>query len=103
MNPDPGKEFDQNMNQLVRLLKKIIKGLPFGSKLPQEPFSKEKGSGINVNFCFFNFLPISEEDMDEMDAIYDHFLAEEEEKAADFSPDLSASDKDFLSRHGIRF
>ncbi len=104
MSPDSGKDFDRNMNQLVRLLKKIIKNLPFG-QIPQQqyPFSKDKESGININFCFFNFLPMTEEEMEEMDAIYDQFLTEEEEKATDFSPDLSPSDMDFLRRNGLRF
>ncbi len=104
MSPDSGKEFDQNMNQLVRLLKKIIKGLPFGS-IPSQSFpahNENKEAGINVNFCFFNFLPITDEEIEEMDAIYDQFLAQEE-KSADFSPELSPSDVDFLRRHGIRF
>lgn len=102
MSPDSGKDFDQNMNQLVHLLKKIIKGLPFGSN-PQTYPSKDKSEGININFCFFNFLPITDEEIEEMDAIYDQFLAQEEGKAAEFNPELNPSDMDFLRRNGIRF
>ncbi len=103
MSPDSGKDFDQNMNQLVHLLKKIIKGLPFGSNPQPFPSNEKNDSGININFCFFNFLPITDEEIEEMDAIYDQFLAQEEGKAAEFSPELNPSDMDFLRRNGIRF
>lgn len=105
MSPDAGKDFDQNMNQLVHLLKKIITGLPMGpNPNPQTLNPKGKSdSGIHVNFCFFNFLPITDEEIEEMDAMYDQFLAQEEGKAAEFSPELNGSDMDFLRRHGIRF
>lgn len=103
MSPDSGKDFDQNMNQLVHLLKKIIKGLPFGAG--SQPFSAKdkKEGGININFCFFNFLPITDEEIEEMDAIHDQFLAQEEGRYAEFSPELNSSDMDFLRRNGIRF
>lgn len=107
MSPDPGKDFDQNMNQLVRLLKKIIKGLPFHPSA-QQPFgaknntSSPKEPGVNINFCFFNFLPITDEEIEEMDAMYDQFLADEE-KSAELSPELNPSDVEFLRRNGIRF
>lgn len=105
MNFDNGKDFDQNMNQLVQLLKKLIKNIPTG-KMPQgNPFSKDKDSGsINVNFCFFNFLPISDEDLEEMEDMMDQFFTEDpREKSRDLSSELNASDLEFLKRNGIQF
>ena len=102
MNPDFEKEFDQNMNQLVHLLKKIIKGLPVSSAAKSIPSKENKDSGTTINFCFFNFLPITDEEMDEVDALYEQFLAQEE-KSGDSSLELNSSDKDFLRQHGIRF
>ena len=54
---------------------------------------------------FFTFLPIGPEDLDEIDGIYDQYLAEEEraENKPSLSADLNASDREFLRRHGIRF
>lgn len=106
MNSDSGKEFDRNMNQLVRLLKKIIKSLPGSGSMPSHlfpPKGKDKESNVQVNFCFFNFLPMSEEDLEELDEIYDQFLEDEEDKNFDFSQGLNPADLDFLRRNGIRF
>ncbi len=105
MNFEHGKDFEQNMNQLVHLLKKIIKNLPFGT-LPNsfQPKEKEKDlSGVNLNICFFNFIPMNAEDMEEFDDLYDQFMAEEERSFGEFNSELSASDLDFLRRNGIRF
>lgn len=111
MNFDNGKDFDQNMNQLIHLLKKIIKNIPNG-KMPQGPFGKDffgkdkDSSSINVNFCFFNFLPLTEEDLEEMEDMMDQFFTEEQprgDRARDLSSELNASDLEFLKRNGIRF
>lgn len=105
MNFDENKDFDQNMNHLIYLLKKMIKGLPHFPQGAMPKFPKSKDGEINVNFCFFTFLPVSSDDLEEIDEIYDQYLAEEEraENKADLSGDLNASDLEFLRRHGIRF
>src|SRR6185436_13241319 len=105
MSFDEYKDFDQNMNHLIRLLKKMIKNLPHLSQGPgpMPKFSKSKDGDIHVNFCFFNFMPMSAEDLEEIDEIYEQYLAEEEKaERSDLSPELNASDLEFLRRLGIR-
>jgi hypothetical protein len=103
MNPEKDKEFDQNLNQLIGLLKKLIKGLPS----QQGPFtpnaSNAKDGNINLNFCFFTFLPMAPEDFDEIEEAYDQFFFNEDKQQEDFSLDLNPSDLDFLRRNGIRY
>ena len=100
MNPERDKEFDQSLNQLINLLKKILKNIPLHGQPPQS--SAGKDSGINVNLCFFTFLPLPPEEFDEFDEIYDHFLFQDE-KHEEFSAELSPADLEFLRVHGIRF
>ena len=94
------EDFNQNMHQLVCLLKKILKNLPLQDSMPQLP-SLLKESGINVNLCFFTFLPISPEDLDDLEDLYDPLW--HEERAEDSGRELSADDREFLRRNGIRF
>lgn len=97
----PEREFENNMNQLVRLLQKLLKNLP--GKLP---FSKLQGkpgeTGMNLNICFFNFLPMSPEDLDAFEEAYEQ-AAFPEDRGEEFSRELSPSDMEFLRRNGIRF
>ena len=104
MNPDKDKNFDQSMRQLLHLLKKILKNPPSQDQISQiSPLMKE--SGVNLNLCFFTFLPIDSEELDELEEIYDHFLFQEDkgEKPEAFSSELNPDDIDFLGRHGIKF
>lgn len=105
MSFDENKDFDQNMNHLVHLLRKMIKNLPHLSQGSLPKFPKSKDGDINVNFCFFNFLSMGPEGLEEIDEIYEQYLAEEEraENKQDFTVELNGSDRDFLRRHGIRF
>ena len=106
MSFEEHKEFEQNMNQLIRFLSKMIKNIPnFPQGGPPKFSGKDKDSGVNVNFCFFTFLPVNPEDLEEMDEIYERFLAEEEkmQNNCELSGELSPSDLDFLRRNGIRF
>lgn len=102
MNPEQEKEFHHNMHQLVKLLKKIIKNLPSQGSLPSlGPGLKD--SDINVNL-FFTFLPMTAEELDELEEAYDHYLFHHPENAPEASSGgLSPADIEFLRRHGIRF
>lgn len=99
MNPEKDREFDQNMTQLIGLLKKLLKSVPQGG-FPS--FSKEKEAGINFNI-FFTFLPLAPEEMDEFEEIYDQYLYQDERPAEELSSELNQADLDFLRRNGIRF
>jgi hypothetical protein len=83
-------------------MKKILLSQP-----PQGPLkdveSLFKGQGINLNLCFFTFLPMSEEELDELEEIYEHYLFDEEWQSEDLTTELNSKDLDFLRRNGIRF
>ena len=99
---DPNKDFHQSMHQLVELLKKVILHLPFSSSKDPASFSPKDGN-VNVNFCFFNFLPMTPEEMDEFEEMYDDLLAGQEERVSELKSELTMTDLEFLKRNGIRF
>ena len=102
MGSDREGEFEKNMGQLLKLLKKILTSHPQVGQMP-ELQSFLKGQGINLNLCFFTFLPMGPEDLDELEEIYDRYFTDGEKRHEDWSTDLSTSDIDFLRRNGIRF
>lgn len=95
-------DFDKNMIQLIQLLKKILTGPLPPSQFP-EMASLLKDKGINLNFCFFTFLPLTPQELDEFEEIFDHYGLDTDKRSEDLTEELSASDLDFLRRHGIRF
>ncbi len=97
------KNFEKNMNQLILLLRKIISNLPSAGALPKLPASF-KDSGLNLNLCFFTFIPMLPEEIDELaESAEDAEFFREEKRADDYSSHLNAEDIDFLRRHGIQF
>ena len=102
-------EFERNMAKLLTLLKKIIKSnptdMPSGGDLSQL-LGRKLDDSVVLNVCFFNFLPVTPEEMDELEQAYADAVSEgseegETEGAADFN--WNQSDVDFLKRHGMRF
>lgn len=102
MNPEKDKNFEQNIQQLIGLIKKILKGLPLTQGQIPGLVSQDKESGVNLNLCFFTFLPIPAEEIEEWDEIYDHLIMSDD-KPEDLTMDLNSSDVEFLRRNGIRF
>jgi len=102
MKSDPNRDFEGHVKQLIQLLKKILTSQPSQGYLP-ELDSMLKGQGINLNLCFFTFLPVSEEELDELEEIYEHYVFDEEKKSEEITSELNAADLEFLRRHGIRF
>ena len=102
MRPDHEREFDQNMNQLIHLLKKILKDVPLGGS-PLPGSLKWKDSGMNLNICFFTFLPMTPETLDEWEELYDQYFPQEEKESSHWSTELSPADIEFLRRHGLEF
>ena len=95
------REFENNMNQLVRLLQKLLKNLPGKPPFPQ--FQGKPGeAGMNLNVCFFNFLPVSPEEFEALEEAYEQAVFPED-RNEELSRELSPSDMEFLRRHGIRF
>ena len=101
MNPEKDREIEGNINQLVRLLKKLLKNFP-----GQAPFSQFQGKtqdgAVNLNLCFFTFLPLSAEEFEAFEEAYEQGLFTEE-RGEELSRDLTPSDREFLRLHGIRF
>lgn len=105
MNPEKDKEFDSNMNQLIWLLKKIIKALPSNGSFPQMPGSSNKDGSVNLNLCFFTFVPMAPEELDELEESYEQFFAGDDkfERGEEVPFELSPADLEFLRRNGIRY
>jgi hypothetical protein len=102
MRFDQDKEFEQNMNQLIQLLKKILASpLSQGKKAEYSNWIKKEGANLNV--YFFTFFPLAPEELDELEEIYDRFLFDEEVRPEDLTTDLTSMDLDFLRRNGIQF
>ena len=96
------KDFEQNMSQLIQLLKKILTS-PVAQGKKGESSSFLNKDGMNLNVYFFTFFPFASEELDELEEIYDRFLFDEEMKPEDLTTELTATDLDFLRRNGIQF
>ncbi len=96
------KNFDHSMFHLVELLKKLISQIPFRNQKEASQF-QSKDPNVTMNFCFFNFLPMSPEDMDELEEIYESFMKDPEELAGEMKSELTSADLEFLRRNGIRY
>lgn len=100
------KEFEQNMKQLMMLLKKIMKQYPMDGKSPAEvmKFLKDmKDKGPDVNIFFLNMSPLSPEEFDEMEEIFEEGAVSEYLRSGELKCELNADDQVFLKQHGIRF
>lgn len=100
-------EFEKKMTQLLELLKSIMKHSPTAQSQFMNLFEGKPGDKMTVNFCFFNFIPVTPEEMEEFEDLYgdiaDSHEANEEE--GDFFSDFkwTKSDVEFLKRHGMSF
>lgn len=104
MNPD--QEFEQNMKQLMRLLKKIMNQYPVSGKDPAEmmKFLKDmKGKGTDINIFFLNLAPLSLEEFEELEEMMGSGYLQEPLGSGELKCELNADDQDFLKKHGIRF
>jgi sugar-specific transcriptional regulator TrmB len=100
------KEFEQNKKQLMMLLKKIMKQYPMDGKSPAEvmKFLKDmKDKGPDVNIFFLNMSPLSPEEFDEMEEIFEEGAVSEYLRSGELKCELNADDQVFLKQHGIRF
>ena len=94
---------DGDVQKLIKLLKKILKSHPNGADI-----SKIMGEqAINLNLCFFAFVPMDIEDVDDFEAMCDEYVSRMEE--AVYGPKeklefkLSQEDVTFLKQNGIKF
>lgn len=100
------KEFEQNMKQLMHLLKKIMSQYSMDGKSPQEmmKFLKDmKDKGPDVNIFFLNMAPLSPEEFEEIEGLFEENSMREYLKSEDLKCELNEDDQVFLKQHGIRF
>ena len=95
------KEFEQNMKQLMHLLKKMVGQQPQEGKSPILK-NLSKNMDPQVNIFILNLFPFSQEELDEIDEILDQ-APQEGEKQADLHYEISNEDEEFLKQHGIKF
>ncbi len=99
-------DFEQNMRQLMKLLKKIMTQYPVHGKSPEEmmkAFQNTKEKGRDVNIFFLNLAPLSPEEFEELEDIFEEGLMSEHSRSGEMRCELSTEDREFLKRHGIRF
>ena len=99
-------EFEQNMTQLMRLLKKIMTQYPAGGKNPAEAmkFLKDmKDKSPDVNIFFLNMSPLSPEEFDELEGMFEEGAMSEHLRTGELKCELNDDDQVFLKQHGIRF
>lgn len=100
------KEFEQNMKQLMHLLKKIMSQYPMEGKSPAEmmKFLKDmKDKSPDVNIFFLNMSPLSPEEFDEMEEMFEGGAMNEYLRSGELKCELNDDDQVFLKQHGIRF
>ena len=99
-------EFEQNMKQLMSLLKKIMTQYPAEGKNPGEimKFIKDiKDKSPDVNIFFLNMAPISPEEFSEMEELFESGAMSEHFRSGELKCELNDEDQAFLKQHGIRF
>lgn len=100
------KEFEQNMKQLMRILKKIMSQYSMEGKSPAEmmKFLKDmKDKSPDVNIFFLNMSPLSPEEFDEIEGLFEDGAMSEYLKSGELKCELNEDDQVFLKQHGIRF
>ncbi len=100
-------EFEQNMKQLMKLLKKIMTQYPAeGGKSPSEAMKflmVMKDKSPEVNIFFLNMSPLSPEEFCEMEEMFESGAMSEHFRMGELKCELNDEDQDFLKQHGIRF
>ena len=100
------KEFEQNMKQLMHLLKKIMSQYPMEGKSPAEMmrfFKDMKDKSPDVNIFFLNMSPLTPEEFGEMEEMLEGGAMSEYFRSGELKCELNDDDQAFLKRHGIRF
>lgn len=104
MNPE--NEFEHNMKQLMKLLKKIMMQYPLQGKSPEEimkTLRDAKDKSPDVNIFFLNLSPLSPEEFEELEEMFENGFANDPSRSGEMNCELNSEDQEFLKRHGIRF
>ncbi len=100
------KDFEQNMKQLMKLLKKIMAQYPLQGKSPEEimkTLKDAKDKSPDVNIFFLNLSPLSSEEFEELEEMFEGGFVNEHFRSGELKCELNSEDQEFLKQHGIRF
>jgi len=107
-NYQPSDEFGSHIAKLLNLLKKALKN----NKMSQEEMKRIFGElktgkeNLSLNIFFFNLMPFSSEDLDELGSELEDIFDEDwqkDEQEEELKFEISSTDEEFLKSHGIRF
>lgn len=99
-------EFENNMKQLMQLLKKIMAQYPLQGKSPSEVMNflkNMKDKNLDVNIFFLNLAPLSPDQLDQLEEMFEEDLLRNEFGKEELKCELNGDDKAFLKKYGIRF
>ncbi len=105
MKFNPSEDFNQNISKLLLLLKNMLKNQKIDNKELNDFFGGKKN--INLNLCFFTFVPFPFEEFDEMefeemgDELFSDISSGKKEEELKF--EINSSDIEFLKKNGIKF
>lgn len=94
-------DFGKSIQELLGLLKKILKSQKSGNVDLSALMDKKN---LNLNLCFFTFLPMTEEDFAEFEEEMEgSFTDEHSGDAEDLRFEINTNDAEFLKSNGIKF
>ena len=106
MKFNPNEDFGKNVGKLLTLLKRMLSKQKIDSKELNEFFGKKD---INLNVCFFTFMPFSFDEMEEMEMeemmgqSFSEFEGVGSAEADELKFELNKQDLDFLKQNGMKF
>ena len=62
-----------------------------------------KNASPDVNIFFLNLAPMTPEEFDELEEMFEETLLQESAKSGELRYELNLEDQEFLKKHGIRF
>ena len=100
-----GNNLDPDIEKLIKLLKKILKKHP---KSLEQIAKMADPKAINVNVCFLTFVPMTPDDLEELNEVYEEYVSRTEEHGvwgedSNLEFRLTQEDLDFLKQNGLHF
>jgi hypothetical protein len=103
----PEHDFEKNMKQLLKLLKEMMMQYPHLGKVEDltktMKESNAKNTSPDINIFFLNLAPLTPEEFDELEEMFEETLMQESTRGGELRYELSPDDREFLKKHGIRF
>jgi len=100
-----GHNMDPDIEKLIHLLKKILKKDPQGSEQLSKIFDNK---ALNINLCFLTFVPMSFDEVDELNELYEDVMSRGEDAfrrdlESELEFKLNHNDVEFLKKNGMYF